>query len=96
VKNNVTEFSSRDITFFSIAATLLFPYMLGLMLTHFLFSFYGGMSLLSFWGIDKDYLSVQLWVLGAYFFIIAWVIWVFIRTLTHKRYYSSFALPVRL
>ena len=96
VKNNVMDLSNRDITFFSIAATLLLPYMLGLMLTYFLFSFYGGMSLLSFLGIDKDYHSIQMWALGAYFFITAWVIWVVLRILTHKRYYSSHALPIRL
>ena len=96
VKNNVMDLSSRDITFFSIAAILLFPYMLGLMLTYFLFSFYGGISLLSFLGIDKDYFSIQLWVLGAYFFITAWVIWVVLRTLALKRYYSSLALPMHL
>ncbi len=96
VKKNVTDLSNRDVAFFSIAATLLFPYMLGLMLTYFLFSFYGGMSLLAFLGIDKDYLYIQLWVLGAYFFITAWVIWVILRTFTHKRYYSSLTLPIAL
>ena len=96
VKKNVTDLSDADVALFSIAATLLFPYMLGLMLTFFLFSFYGGMSLLSILGIEKDYLSIQLWVLGAYFFITAWVIWVVLRTLTYKRYYSSLALPIRL
>ena len=96
VKNNVTDLSHRDVAFFSIAATLLFPYMLGLMLTYFLFSFYGGMSLLAFLGIDKDNLSIQLWVLGAYFFITAWMIWIVLRTFTNKRYYSSLTLPTTL
>jgi len=36
VKNNATDLSTKDITFFSIAATLLFPYMLGLMFIFFL------------------------------------------------------------
>ena len=39
VKTNATDLSTKDIAFFSIAATLLFPYILGLMLTYFLLTF---------------------------------------------------------
>ena len=86
LKKNVTDFSDRDVVLFSIAATLIFPYMLGLMLTYFLFSFYGGMSLLAFLGIDIDYFFIQLWGLGAYCFITAWVLW---TVFTHKRPHIS-------
>jgi len=96
VKTNVTDLSDRDVAFFSIAATLLFPYMLGLTLAYFLFSFYSGMTLLTFLSIDKDYLYIQLWAMGAYFFITAWMIWVILRTFTNRRYYSSFTLPIPL
>ena len=96
LKTNVTDLSDKDVALFSMAATLLFPYMLGLMLTYFLFSFYGGMTLLAFLGIDKDYFYIQLWGMGAYFFITAWMVRVVLRTFTNKRYYSSRTLPIPL
>jgi hypothetical protein len=96
VKTNVADLSDRDVALFSIAATLLFPYMLGLMLTYFLFSFYGDMSLLAFLGIDKDYFYIQLWGMGAYFFITAWVIWAVLRTFRNKRSHISLTVPIHL
>ncbi|PHS36991.1 MAG: hypothetical protein COB07_11735 [Sulfurovum sp.] len=96
LKTNVKDLSKRDVALFSMAATLLFPYMLGLMLTYFLFSFYGGMSLLAFLNIDKDYLFIQLWGLGAYFFITTWVIWAILRTFRNKRSYISLTVPIPL
>lgn len=80
VKKNVTDLSDRDVTLFSIVAALLFPYMLGLTLTYFLFSFYGGMNLLTFLSIDEDHLHIQLWTMGAYFLITAWVTWAVLKT----------------
>jgi len=85
VKKNVTDLSDKDVTLFSIAATLIFPYMLGLTLTYSLFSFYGGMSLLAFLNIDEDNLHIQLWAMGAYFFITAWVTWAVLKTFRNNR-----------
>ena len=96
VKKNVTDLSDADVALFSIAATLIFPYMLGLMLTYFLFSFYGSMSLLAFLGIDKDYFYIQLWGMGVYFFITAWVIWAVLRTFRNNRSYLSLTVPIPL
>jgi len=96
VKKNVTDLSDADVALFSIAATLIFPYMLGLTLTYFLFSFYGGMSLLTFLSIDKDYLYIQLWGMGSYFFITVWMILAVLRIFTNKRYCSSLTLPIPL
>jgi len=96
LKTNVTNLSDKDIALFSMAATLLLPYMLGLMLTYFLFSFYGGMSLLAFLSMDKDYLNIQLWGLGSYFFITAWVLWAVLRTFRKNRSYISLTVPVPL
>lgn len=96
MKTNVADLSDRDIAFFSIAATLIFPYMLGLMLTYFLFSFYGGMSLLAFLSIDKDYLFIQMWGMGAYFFITTWVIWAVLRTFRNNRSHISLTVPIFL
>jgi len=65
----------------SFIGLLIFPYVLGFVLTYLLFYLYGGMTVGGFIDIKKDYLVLQLWSIGAYLFVTMWVIWAFFRSL---------------
>jgi len=54
---------------------LMFPYIVGFLISYFLFSFYGGMSIGSFLNIEQGNFQIELWALGAYLFVTLWVIW---------------------
>ena len=59
----------------SFMGVLLLPYFVGFIILYLLFYSYGGMSLMSFLNLDKDFLLVHLWSIGAYIFITLWVFW---------------------
>ena len=85
VKKNVTGLFTENVALLSIAGIVIVPYILGFVITFFLYSFYGGMTIAGFFTIDKDYLPFQLWSIGAYLFITAWVIWAVLNTFKGDR-----------
>ena len=84
MKRKTMTILDENITLFSIVGLLVFPYLLGFLITFLLYSFYGGMTISSFFFIDKDYLPLQLWSIGAYLFVTAWLIWAFFQNLTRS------------
>lgn len=48
---------------------VLIPYLLGFLISYFLFFFYGGMSVTSFLSIQQAPSAIELWSIGAYLFI---------------------------
>lgn len=71
----MTGFINQNSEISSLFAVVVFPYILGFCFSYFLFYFYGGMSIGSFLGMEQNHLFIEMWSIGAYIFITAWVIW---------------------
>ena len=69
------QFVEKNTQLSSIVGVLLLPYFVGFMILYLLFYVYGGMSLIGFLSIDKDFLLLHSWSIGAYLFITLWVFW---------------------
>jgi len=54
---------------------LIFPYILGFILTYFLYYVYGGMNIIDFIIMLQGSLYLQLWVIGMYLVIVFGIIW---------------------
>ena len=85
VKKNVTSLYNANVALFLGAGILVLPYILGFVITYFLFAFYGGMTIGGFVNIDKAYLPFQLWSMGAYLLVTAWLIWAVLNTFKKDR-----------
>ncbi len=59
---------------------LIFPYILGFILTYFLYYVYGGMNIIDFIIMQQGSLYFQLWVIGMYLVIVFGIIWTLVTS----------------
>lgn len=69
----------------SLMGVLLLPYFVGFLFGYVLFYSYGGMSFIGFLSMDKEFLLLQLWSIGAYMFVTSWVFWAFSHILQSSK-----------
>lgn len=74
LKKSIIRFSTEYTGISLILSILFLPYIVGFLISYFLFYFYGGMSIGSFMNIQGN-LYMGFWSIGAYLFITAGVIW---------------------
>jgi len=77
IEKQSMHFVEKNIELSSFMGVLLLPYFVGFLVTYILFYSYGGMSLIGFLSMDKEFLLLQLWSIGAYMFVTSWVFWAF-------------------
>lgn len=75
VKRKVTYLAEENPELFFIFSILTFPYIVGFLACYFLFYFYGGMTISSFFLIQQGHLQIELFAIGAYLFVTLGVIW---------------------
>ena len=68
-------FVEKNVQVSSFMGVLILPYFVGFILAYLLFYNYGNMSLIGFLNLDKEFLLLQLWSIGAYIFVTLWVFW---------------------
>ncbi len=76
IKRKFTNLLDENSELFLVFSILALPYIVGFVLSYFLFYFYGGMTIGSFFSIQQGQLSIELWSIGAYLFVTVWVIWI--------------------
>ena len=69
------KFIENNMGLSSFMGVLILPYFVGFLFGYILFYSYGGMSLIGFLSMDKEFLLLQLWSIGAYLFVTSWVFW---------------------
>lgn len=74
LKRKIISFSNEYAELSLLVNSFILPYVVGFVITYFLFYFYGGMSISNFI-IMQSHLYMGFWSIGAYLFITAGVIW---------------------
>ncbi len=74
IRRKITTFLNQNLELTLLFSILTLPYIVGFLISYFLFYFYGGMSISSFISI-QGHLCIGFWSIGAYLFITAGVIW---------------------
>jgi hypothetical protein len=77
IEKRVSHFVVKNMEISSFMGILILPYFVGFLFTYVLFYSYGGMSIIAFLSIDKEFLLLQLWSIGAYMFVTLWLFWAF-------------------
>lgn len=74
IKKSITNFLNEYSELTLMASIIILPYIVGFLISYFLFYFYGGMSISSFVGMQGQ-LYMGFWSIGAYLFITTGLIW---------------------
>ncbi len=88
VKRNITNLFDENLELSLLFSIVTLPYIVGFLVSYFLFYYYGGMQIDSFMGMQEGHLYIEAWSIGAYFFITVGVIWALLnpyRFLLHLR-----------
>jgi len=81
MKRKVTSVLTVELELFLIVSILIFPYMVGFLVSYLLFYFYGGMTIESFLDMQQLHSQIEFWGIGAYLFVTAGVIWFVFKSL---------------
>ena len=81
IEKKSMNFLENNMELSSFMGVLLLPYFVGFLFGYILFYSYGGMSLIGFLSLDKEFLLLQLWSIGAYMFVTSWLFWAFTHIL---------------
>ncbi len=74
----------RNLKLFLMVSVLIFPYIIGFLVCYFIFYFYSGMTIDSFFIIQRKYHPVELWTIGIYLFVLVGVTWIVLKSLFQK------------
>jgi len=69
LKNELSDLFKQNAEISLLLGIVFVPYMLGFVISYFLFYFYGGMSISNFLGVQEVPTTIELWSIGAYLFI---------------------------
>lgn len=69
IKSKLSDLFRQNTEISLVIGIIFLPYILGFLISYFLFFFYGGMSVISFLSIQQAPSSIELWSIGAYLFI---------------------------
>ncbi|GEM_PF-2190763 len=72
IKSKLTDLFKQNSEIALLLGMLFIPYILGFVISYFLFYFYGGMPISNFLSVQHEF---ELWSIGAYLFVTAWLIW---------------------
>ncbi len=69
LKNKLSELVKQNAEVSLLLGIVFVPYMLGFVISYFLFYFYGGMSINNFLSVQQVPTTIELWSIGAYLFV---------------------------
>ena len=69
LKNELSDLFKQNAEISLLFGIVFLPYLLGFVISYFLFYFYGGMSISNFLGVQEVPTTIELWSIGAYLFI---------------------------
>ena len=69
LKNELSDLFKQNAEISLLLGIVFVPYILGFVISYFLFYFYGGMSISNFLGVQQVPTTIELWSIGAYLFI---------------------------
>ncbi len=69
LKNELSELVKQNAEVSLLLGIVFVPYMLGFVISYFLFYFYGGMSINNFLSVQQVPTTIELWSIGAYLFV---------------------------
>jgi hypothetical protein len=68
-KNELSDLFKQNAEISLLLGIIFVPYMLGFVISYFLFYFYGGMSINNFLSVQQVPTTIELWSIGAYLFV---------------------------
>ncbi len=74
-KRKFTTLVADNLGLFLIFSILAAPYLLGLLLSYFLFYYYGNVPISSFFSLQHAPISFELWAIGAYLLVTVGEVW---------------------
>ena len=77
MEKRLSQLVLKNMELSSIMGILILPYFVGFLFTYVLFYSYGNMTFIGFLSLDKEFLLLQLWSIGAYMFVTSWLFWAF-------------------
>ncbi|HEY9189700.1 MAG TPA: hypothetical protein VIM88_02410 [Sulfurovum sp.] len=69
LKDELTHFLKHNAEISLLFGMVFIPYILGFLISYFLFFFYGGMPISHFLDVQKVPTTIELWSIGAYLFV---------------------------
>ncbi len=69
LKNELSDLLKQNAEISLLFGIVFIPYILGFVISYFLFYFYGGMSINNFLSVQQVPTAIELWSIGAYLFI---------------------------
>ena len=69
LKNELSDIFKHNAEISLLLGIVIVPYILGFVISYFLFYFYGGMSISNFLGVQKVPTTIELWSMGAYLLV---------------------------
>ncbi|EIF51314.1 hypothetical protein [Sulfurovum sp. AR] len=69
LKNELTDLIKQNTEISLLLVIFFLPYILGFVISYFLFYFYGGMSINNFLTVEQVPTTIELWSIGAYLFV---------------------------
>jgi len=69
LKNELSDLFKQNAEISLLLGIVFIPYLLGFVISYFLFYFYGGMSINNFLSVQQVPTVIELWSIGAYLFI---------------------------
>lgn len=69
LKNELSDLFKQNAEISLLLGIVFIPYLLGFVISYFLFYFYGGMSISNFLGVQEVPTTIELWSIGAYLFV---------------------------
>lgn len=79
-KRKFTTLVADNLGLFLIFSILVAPYLLGFLLSYFLFYFYGNVPISSFFSLQHAPISFELWAIGAYLLVTVGEAWVLLSS----------------
>ena len=70
LKNELSYLFKQNAEISLLFGIVFIPYMLGFVISYFLFYFYGGMPISNFLSVQQVPTTIELWSIGAYLFVI--------------------------
>ena len=69
IKSKLTDLFNQNAEISLILSIIFLPYIVGFLISYFLYFFYGGISIMNFFSIQEAPSTIELWSIGAYLFI---------------------------
>lgn len=85
LKLRVSRSIDKNMEITSFFGVILLPYFVGFLVVYILFFIYADMTIIGFFSIEKNYLLLQMWSIGAYLLVALWLLWTFSEILFNSK-----------